>query len=327
MPIPKIRIINNKIPIIYLDTNALIELSRYEKGCCNNTHLNEIGELYYMLLRMMQEQRILCVLGNQLEEMGFGEAREDARNFLFRFTNVEFVPPYQVKERQLIIGYRAFAKKQQQISFSASNIIKEPVLCNNSSVEIRAIPIYSQSKMEVLKQGKEKLAKTLNDVKINGRVEKDYDNQLKLELKADILVFQHNLEHGNDSEQCFMNMLDSLKEVYRRVDINPANASDNDKLRAVDSHNRFLMSSYHHKLPFVWVQSVLFAHVMHRQNKIIPSDNLDIIWAAAYLPFVDYAVTDTSFCKLLNQSGLAELYGTEVYCFKTLKKLLENFHT
>ena len=117
--------------------------------------------------------------------------------------------------------------------------------------------------------------------------------------------------------------LDALKIIYRRVGIDTYNSSDGDKLKAVDSHNKFLISPYHHKLPRVWIRSVLFAHLMQRQNKIIPSDNLDIMWASAYLPFVDYVVTDSAFCNLLNQSGLADQYGTQVYCFKTLDGLLK----
>ena len=84
----------------------------------------------------------------------------------------------------------------------------------------------------------------------------------------------------------------------------------------------YLCSTYHHKLPINWITSVLFAHLMQRPNKIKHSDKLDITWASAYLPFVDYAITDGKFCDLLNSSGLADLYGTKVYKFKTLCDLV-----
>ena len=45
MPIPEVKIIKNTLPIVYLDTNALIELSRYEKRYCTNEHVDKIGEL------------------------------------------------------------------------------------------------------------------------------------------------------------------------------------------------------------------------------------------------------------------------------------------
>lgn len=323
MPIPEIRVIKNTLPSIYLDTNVLIELSRYEKGCCKNEHIEKIEALYRSLLKCMQEKRILCVLGHQLEEMGTSQRREAERDFLFRFTNVEFKSPHQVEKMQKKKGYQAFEKKKLIEIFNVFDIIESPVCVSNSSIEIHAVPMYTPEKAKELKQEKQNLAKILNDVKKQGRIAKNFEDQLALELKAEIQVFQYNLEHYNDSWQGYMHMNDALIDVYRRVGIDPINASDDERINAVSKHNSFLVSPYHHKLPCVWIRSVLFAHIMQRQNKIIHSDNLDITWASAYLPFIDYAITDTSFCNLLNQSGLAESYGTKVYCFKTLGKLLE----
>lgn len=50
---------------------------------------------------------------------------------------------------------------------------------------------------------------------------------------------------------------------------------------------------------------------------------MDTVWAAAYLPFVDYFVTDNGFCRLLNDSGLAEKYGAKVYSLKSIDLLLD----
>ena len=92
-----ITITKNSTPIIYLDTNVLIELSRYEKGCCKSNHRDKIEGLYRALETLKHEKRILCAYGNQMEEMGTTQARQDARDFLLRFTNVEFMSPFQIK--------------------------------------------------------------------------------------------------------------------------------------------------------------------------------------------------------------------------------------
>ena len=321
--IPEIRVIKNKIPIIYLDTNALIELSRYEKGCCKNEHICEIGKLYATLSTLMLKNRIICVLGNQMEEMGTSEKREDARNFIFQFTNAEFMPPHLIWKKQQDFGYRAFIGNLAQIEFNISHIIIKSITVRDFSIDMHMTLIYPPELIEQLRQDKQKLATALNSAKNSGGIAPNYDAQLERELKAELQVFQYNLEHGNDSPEAYKQMQQALMDVYRRVEIDIANSSNEEIIRAVDLHNHFLLSQYHHKLPYIWIRSVLFAHIMQRQKKIIPSDNLDITWAAAYLPFVDYAVTDTAFCDLLNQSGLAAEYGTKVYCFKTLNKLLE----
>lgn len=322
---PEVKIIKNTLPCIYLDTNILIELSRYEKGCCKNEHVDKIGGLYNALHKLMREKRILCALGNQLEEMGTSRAREDARNFLFRFTNVELKTPSQVKNMQFKAGYQAFAENAPTTTFDATGIVDRIFYVSNSLIEVHAVPLYSVEKTEELKRDKQILAAKLNDAKSSKRIADNYDAQLEVELKADFQVFLHHLEHYNDSMIGYMNMLDALGTVYSCVGFDPNNASNCDILEVVDRYNHFLLSSYHHKLPYVWISSVLFAHVMQRQNKVMQSDHLDITWASAYFAFVDYVVTDTTFCNLLNQSGLAEFYGTKVYCFKTLNELLKEF--
>lgn len=57
----KIAITKRQIPVLYLDTCALIELAKYEKGCCTDAHSNLIGELYNKVSSMMQTKKF-CVL-------------------------------------------------------------------------------------------------------------------------------------------------------------------------------------------------------------------------------------------------------------------------
>ena len=83
------------------------------------------------------------------------------------------------------------------------------------------------------------------------------------------------------------------------------------------------MSPYHDALPYIWIRANLWSRLMHREKAVLHSDNLDIQWAAAYLPFVDYVVTDNACCRLLQESGLTELYGAKVYSFKGLGNLLD----
>ena len=216
-------------------------------------------------------------------------------------------------------------KNEKTASFNVTEIIENPVYVNNTSIEVQVVPICSEEQATKSKQSKQQLASVLNDKKNSGQISKNYGDQLTLELSADYQVFQYITEHCSDSPEDYMSMIDSLRLAYYCTGIDPASTTTDAKIAAINNYKKFLMSPQHHKLPYVWTRSVLFAHIMQRQNKIIHSDNLDIKWASAYLPFVDYVVTDSAFCNLLNQSGLAELYGTKVYCFKTIGKLLEEF--
>ncbi|MCR4719212.1 MAG: hypothetical protein K5768_06240 [Firmicutes bacterium] len=126
---------------------------------------------------------------------------------------------------------------------------------------------------------------------------------------------------GIDSPKTITKM-DMLISICKRVGVNIIGASYEKILEAIKIYQEFLLSAYHHNLPYKQIESVLFTNILQRPNMIIDSDVLDIKWASVYLPFIDYAVTDKSFCNLLQASGLADRYGTKVYSFNTLNDLL-----
>lgn len=320
-PYPNIKVTKSEIPTIYLDTCTMIELSRHEKGICTDAYRQEIGELYDVLTLLMRNRKVHCVLGNQLQEMGISKGRAPSRDFLFRFTNLELQHPYLIEKAQLDLGYQAYAEHHLSLELGFEMITDHDPQ-PNSQIIVHVAPVYSQEKLQKTKESKLSTVAELNDMKESGRIEKDYATQLDTEYKADFQVFLHTLEHANDSVESLSLYFDTLRIVCKRTGL-PLTASDQERLRAVDNHNRFLLSSYHHKLPYKHIEAVLWATRMQRSDKIKNGDNLDTIWAAAYLPFVHYAVTDNAFCALLQNSGLTEHYGTKVFSHKSLKGLLE----
>lgn len=321
---PNVIIKKNSTPVIYLDTCLMIELSKHEQGRCTDKHEEEIGELYKKLLALMQSEKIICVLGNQMEEMGVAKDRHIARNFLYKFTNAEWFLPDKINSTQLDAGYNAFVNDSESILFKAGDFFEEKAYCLNSSIEIHVPVIYKDDKVQRIKESKKLLVAELNDMKATSKISPIYEKQLDTELKADFMVFRHNLEHVEDSIETFSRALDELAVIYGRVKIDPYNSSCDERIEAIRSHENFLLSNYHHRLPYVWIRSVLFTQLMQRPNKVKSGDNLDITWASAYLPFVDYAVTDISFCSLLKSSGLAEQYNTKVYDMNMLSLLLRD---
>ena len=318
---PEIRILKYEKPIIYLDTCMLIEFSRYKKGCCADTYSNEIGKFYNALLAMKKTDKVLCPLGNQLVEMGISKKRKEARDFLYEFTNSELLLPYQIENKQLDFGYRAFADCKSQMVFQTSDMLVAPTLCWDDLLELYITPVYEKKKTEIEKGKKRTLAETLNDLKHNGQISEKYEEQLHEEFRGDYQALNQILGYGIDSSKEITKM-DMLISICNRVGVNIVGAPFEKVLEAITIYKEFLLSTYHHNLPYKQIESVLFTHILQRPNIIIDSDVLDIKWASAYLPFIDYAVTDKSFCNLLQESGLADKYGTKVYSFNTLNDLL-----
>ena len=314
----------NSIPILYLDTCVMLELAKYANDKCTDSHKNEIGELFCLLPQLMKAGKILCPSGNQLQEMGMSRGRKVAKEFLLHFTNCSLESPYNIKEAELAIGYQAFISQNLWIGLN-EDIIWEEDTTPASRFRVHLSPIYSQEKLESLKATKSNIVDGLNAAKRSGRIEKNWDNQLISEQLTDFFLAYHSLSPQSNFELSEGRVIDEIKAFRNRTGFWMQSLCDIPD-EAVNVYFRFLQSSYHHNLPFQRIEAVLWAHLMQRSNNIAPGDRLDVLWAAAYLPFVDFAVTDSAFCRLLTESGLAEFYGTKVYAMRNLQELIDELH-
>lgn len=318
--IPSVKIERNKKPCIYLDTNAMIHLSKHALGIGTDTHKQKIGELYDTLTVLMHENRILCPLGNQMQEMGMTAKRKTARLFLYRFTNCELLHPDLIFTAQMQAGYRAFSNTEASINLGIHTAFEQNKYPDSQFV-IHADPVYSPEKAKGLREEKNNIAAVLNAMKANGEIKANFTEQLRAELESEYISFLSALAEPMASEKACMHYLEEIGKFHRITGSSPTTDAEQ-HLNHLASYTAFLMSPYHDVLPYIWIRANLWSRLMHREKAIIHSDNLDIQWAAAYLPFVDYAVTDDACCRLLQDSGMAELYGTKVYTFKTFSSLL-----
>ena len=326
-PNPQIKISKNSVPIIYLDTCAMIEFAKIKKGTCTNEHASELRTVYETMVSLIEDNLILCPLGNQLEEMGVARDRESAREFLFYFTNGEMYLPFEIEKEQMTLGYQSFLKNGNCIELNADGLLETPTYCWDSRLEIKVSPIYSDEKIKEIRTKQSDLAMALNDMKENGISDKNFEIQLQKEFEGDFQTLEHVLKHCSDSDLDKRRFFNMISDIFAKIGINCLFNDVEEFYEFIKKYCKFLMSSYHHKLPFNFINAVIYAYRMTRSKKISPSDKLDTLWAASYIPFVDYAVTDSDFCNLLNDSGLAELYGTKVYSFKTLDMLLKDLST
>lgn len=318
---PQIIISKMKIPVIYLDTNILIELCKHEKGNCTDKHKDDIGKLYEKLVNLMQSKKILCPLGNQLVEIGLTKNRNDTKLFLTRFTNSKFYLPDQIYNAQLDLGYYAYRNKDPQILLQANDIF-ENENCSLQQSDLFGLLKESWVIAQQEKAKKREIAITLNNFKKSDILSKEFTIQYGRELLADYQVLQHIRDKIKRVPEIILDYFDYLIPICMRVESNNPSEFIFDEKSCVN-YLDFLASSYQGKLPYIHTRAILYTHTLQRPNKIVSSDKLDILWASAYLPFIDYAVTDEKFCKLINDSGLADEYQAKVYNFSTIESLLD----
>ena len=318
---PKVSVEKSPIPIVYLDTNILIEMARLEQEKCTDARKDQIERVYHLLSEKMRTGKILCPLGNQLKEMGTSKGRKNGRDFLFRFTNSELLNPAYIESIEMDIGYSAFLSGHDTIRLSTDSIIDHSQ--DNYCFRIFATSDYSPDQLQELREKKLKTVAILNEMKAKGRVESGFNDQLSVEQSADAQIFLEILSTSTDSEENFARYLSYIGTINRRVGISPE-TGEAEQIQKMSQYFCFLNSNYHHNLPIKRITTLLWAKRMQRSNKICDGDHLDTTWAVAYLPFIDYAITDASFCETLYELGIPELYGTKVYSFRSLEQFIQD---
>jgi hypothetical protein len=106
----------------------------------------------------------------------------------------------------------------------------------------------------------------------------------------------------------------SLGEMRGRPEGSPENYTD---LLA------FYRSDHFRSLPAIRIRAELYARKMIGAEVIQPSDVMDMDQISAFLPMATYLVLDKSMADKVEQAGLAERYGVQVFKARDLPVLTE----
>lgn len=314
---PKVNIRKKAIPTLYLDTCAMIELCKCEKSSCTDKSAKDFDRLLTVLEKLKQQQRILCPLGNQLKEMGMTQNRETAKDFLYRFTNSELISPEMIKRKEQELSYRAYINAKPAIEFNCDMLFKE-----NALFKTHVSEVYTKEQAEKAKEIKTLRAEALGEMKSKHQIERDLDSQLEVELSADFMQHVNPILHESDGIEDHLRFFEGRKILQALTGVRATSPAE-EQILAECRYISYTMSNYHHRTPYTWIEASLWAHIMQRTKEVVPSDYMDVTWAAAYLPFVHYTVTDSTFCDLLIKSDLAKEYDAKVYSFRTLSCLVD----
>ena len=308
---------------IYLDTNIIIEMARYCNGKRASENKEKIGELYRLLCKLIKEYKICCPLGNQLIEMGVSENNTNGIEFVFDFSKNELLKPEEIETLEMDIFYDAYDNNKRCIQMvNTQGYVEEGIIID---LEERA-SLWQKDACKQEREAMRSVAHSLNEAKHNRKIAEDFEKLLRKEQEAYAELFKRAILNPPQLENASMDdklkYLRTMAEFMMRAELTPY-STDEEKNNKILKYYNFLLSDHHQAIPYRKIESTLWAYRMCKDKKILGSDHLDTVWAAAYLPFVTHAFTDNAFCDLLEESGIAKMYNTKVYSMKTIDKLIE----
>ena len=189
----KVSIGKSSIPIIFLDSNIIIEMKRAMDGHSSCKYAKELIELYNTLQHLMKRNLIYCPVGSQHEEIGLSGKKQSAEEFFQRLANSELKEPIDIKNLQLSLFYQAYENNLRKVALPFTDAFSTSVRFEN--YKIRVVTKYGDDLLEEIRYRKEHTVELLNALRDSGTSQNDFIKQLCIELTSEAQVLKVDWLH------------------------------------------------------------------------------------------------------------------------------------
>ena len=329
----KIKIIKPSIPIIFIDTFFFIDLVANRHRQNKSPYFAEELELIDLIEKLTGEKKLLCPQGDQDEEYELGVQNEDEirkeqvrlslgisamyHYGVYKYQSQQAVSAYVKKETELVYDYRSLFRREP---------IKEleEVLAQRWVVDAH-LPM-PKTFLDSQRKTKKELAgeferlrqeKNKSGMKFKEAFKRELLGKLEaithtLQTAIPKLAAQQSLSEEESNGLLVLGDYLSYLSRYSEKEATPVDVA------------KFLTSEYYASIPFISIQSKLYASLLTQQNPVRDTDNFDFQQASQMLPFSTYFLTDNSLKHRLtsNPLSLDKEYGVKIYSMREIKNLI-----
>lgn len=191
----------SEVPILFLDSNIIIELKKAKEGKNENIYFEEYKKLLFLLENKQQEGKLYCALGEQAYEIGGVEKKYSNVDFLHMLTKkVKLKSALEIEKNQLDRALLRYLKNYPVISINYMDGIEELIYSSKEiSDEIHKglDKIIPRLFYKELREKKNKIAQGMNENKKSEKFQKDFFRQLVLEVTCEARYLSQS---GDNSE-------------------------------------------------------------------------------------------------------------------------------
>ena len=313
----KVNFIKSEIPIIFLDSNIIIEINKVLKNKCNSNYTDELKEIISLLKSKSKQNIIMVPYADQEDEVDYKKQDSNNIDFLFEISNGnQFKNHLLIQDEQKKRFFKAFLNNELSVNIDYqegfNEINKQP---GESHIFIKGLlNIFGNNTIKLLQDEKKRRTEKLQKYQQNLNKNETYKEHLVFELlyefkKIDKII--KKIIDGNtlsNDELTFLNSITDYKEK--------------DNTTRIINIAKFYSGFYWFAVPYVDIERNLYTYIS-LYEKFKPGDNKDIINASCYLPYCNYYFTDNSMCRILQELDIDKKYNVKIYSFKNIKEFLE----
>lgn len=331
----KVKVDKPNIPLIWLDTWVILRLTRAVKTDTVSREEKEWGlEVFKKITSLTDRKKVLCPEADQGLEIETGNRLvNEAREFQTQISRGIALHPYQsVEDLQIQRIMKAYVNHDDEVILPWRDdlFFDDPIreLSKNSPYLVNVH--FDPSKEE------------LNDrIKTNRSISDDWE-ALRLESRKNREKFEARVRleqaaRGNLIMRIAANLVAkrihkkevSTHELLQAMDImgKPLAWWEHDGKQAENFFGliQFYLSEEFKRVPAVDISTQLVSKLLTDDEKIRPSDVMDVNQIAAVLPYAHYMVLDGPMRdKIVDKLKLDKKYVTKILRWRELSSLLDN---
>lgn len=320
----QIKIEKCSIPILFLDSNIIIEFNKVLKEKSKQKNVEALKEIIKTLQILSKSNKIMIPYADQEEEVDYKINESNNIDILYQMSNGnKFKNHLLIQREQKEKLFQAFLNNETIIKFDYTEGFEEI----NKTDKDRTIFIKGLlnifGKNTIYELQKEKMDRT-NDLLT-------YQKTISKNEKFKEHLFKEFTYEGGKLFVKIVNKFDNGLKLTQNEKLHweeflyfaKKYSLQGDLTDQLLKYNEFLLSFYWWAVPYIDIERNINTYIS-LYEKFKPGDYKDTINSSCYLPFCNYYFTDNAMCRILKELSIDKKYNVKIYSFKNIVEFLKD---
>lgn len=316
--VPDIIIEKSPVPIIWLDTSIVIDMTLWKLGRpIEKKQKERVSFLYNTIYTLTRKKRIICPEADQKEEIWKGRS-ECLQSMLELSLGIRALYSESIKYSQAALFMDAFINKKNTVQIKYQDFFENDPTeqLSSTSKYIVSVDLGLMEDPELIKKRNldqinrlEKLRQSIvsKEISFEEQLEKEY----KAELDTVSTISRKNKEN--------LNYIDFMSVNDYWIYWNQLDCSFSKFLA-------FLTSPFYRKIPKINIDCQISAKILTGNDPFKTGHKMDIVHSSSAIPYVNIFITDRYMKKIICDLGIDITYNTKVLNIAELNQIEKYFN-
>lgn len=314
--VPEILINKSPIPIIWLDTSIIIDMTLWKLGKpIEPKQKDRVSFLYNTIYALTRKKKIICPQADQKEEIWKGRP-ECLQSMLELSLGIRALYSESIKYNQAALFMDAFINGKDVVQIKYQDFFESDPIeqLSSTSKYIVSVDLGLIEDPELIKK---------RNIDQTNRLEK-----LRKKIVSEGILYEEQLEKEYQAELDTVSMI-SKKPLENLNHIDFMSVNDywiywNNQNSSFSEFLTFFSSPFYRIIPKINIDCQISAKILTGNDPFKTGHKMDIVHSSSAIPYVDIFITDRQMKKIICDLKIDNMYNTKILNIAELNQI-ENY--